>query len=61
MVEKNDVRKFIDGIIGDVIVFLKGEKSEEKSQIPLYTKEEKKELYSIKHDLEKYPKNSEEN
>lgn len=44
----------------EVIVFLKGEKSEEKSQIPLYTKEEKKELYNIKKDIDKFPRKSEE-
>ena len=44
----------------NVIIFLKGEESEKKSQIPLYTKEEKRELYNIKKDIERFPKNSEE-
>jgi hypothetical protein len=53
--EKSKIRQVIDGIANNVIIFLKGEEEEFDSQPPLYTKEEKKELFSIKKDLEKYP------
>jgi len=51
--------KVKDGI-NSAIIFLKGEKKLESSHKPLYTKEELKELYSIKKDREKYPERSEE-
>lgn len=61
MPEKNKVREMLDNILNDVIVFLKGEKRENpfKNQ-PLYTKEELKQLYGIKKDIEKFPKHGEE-
>lgn len=50
----------IKSTFDEVIIFLKGEESPPKSQQPLYTKEELRELYGIKKDIEKYPRKSEE-
>ena len=50
----------IKSAFDEAIIFLKGEESSEKPQQPLYTKEEKKQLYGIKKDIEKYLKRSEE-
>lgn len=52
MGEKNKVREMLDGIVGDIIIFLKGEEKPENNP-PLYTKEELKELYSVKKDVER--------
>jgi hypothetical protein len=57
--EKSKIRAMVDSLINGAIVWLQGELEEKPDQQPpLYTKEEKKELYSIKKDIEKYPKHS---
>jgi hypothetical protein len=56
--EKSRVRIAIDSLISNAIIFLKGEDEKHDSQPPLYTKEEKDELYGIKKDIERYPKHS---
>lgn len=57
--EKSKIRQAIDNIANSVIIFLKGEEEQKfDPQPPLYTKEEKKELYSIKKDIEQYPEHS---
>ena len=57
---KMSLQDKIKSAFDEVIVFLKGEESSEKPQQPLYTKEELKELYSIRKDIEKYPRKSED-
>jgi len=55
--QKSKVRIAIDNLINNVIIFLKGEDEEKYDpQPPLYTKEEKQQLYGIKKDIEKYSK-----
>ena len=50
--------KIVD-MINEVIVFLKGEEDNPNEPLrPLYTNEELKEMYSIKKDIEKFPKHS---
>jgi hypothetical protein len=59
--EKSKVRQAIDNLISGAIIWLHGELEEKPdSQPPLYTKEEKDEMFKIKKDIEKFPKRSDE-
>ena len=62
MQEKSKVRMAIEGIISGAIIFLMGEDDGVPPRAtPLYTKEEKEEInFSIKRDLEKYPRRQSE-
>ena len=52
--EKSKVRRMIDSMKNDVIIFLKKPfREESRYGKPLYSKEELKELYGIKKDIRK--------
>uniref|UniRef100_A0A6M3Y318 Uncharacterized protein n=1 Tax=viral metagenome TaxID=1070528 RepID=A0A6M3Y318_9ZZZZ len=55
------LRDKVKDMINSSVIFLKGEKRDQKSFIrPLYTKEELKELYNIKKSLEKFKEKDED-
>jgi hypothetical protein len=56
--QQNKGRALVDAFEKAVIVFLKGECEDQESSRPLYTKEEKRALYGIKKDIERYPRRS---
>lgn len=58
--EKSRVRKAIDSLINNTIIFLFGEEEKSGPQ-PLFTREEKDELgYSVRKQLERYKKHDSE-
>ena len=59
MAEKSKIREVLDNLVDGVIIWLEGEEKPLQDP-PLYTREEKMELYGIKKDIERYPKHADD-